>query len=121
MYNIIYFKRNNGYEPARAWIEKRDNSIKPNIYKKIDMLNKYGPEIFDTKSIDSISGCDSDFYELKNRRLNWRLGFYYNRINNAFVLLHGWKHYDNHEEEHQREIEKARQYLHEYLESENRK
>jgi hypothetical protein len=121
MYNIIYFKHVNGKEPARDWIKSRDGSIRPNIYRKIEDLKKEGLNLLGTNSLDTISGDDADFYELRNITLNWRIGFYYNREYKSFVLLHGWRHDENHESEHQREIEKARKYLHEYLSLEQRR
>jgi hypothetical protein len=115
VYKIKYFTRPDGEQPARKWIKSRDGSIRPNIYKKLGILETEGLARLGTNFLDVISGPDRNFYELRNTSLNWRIGFYYNEKQKTFWLLHGWSHDENHKEEHQKEIEKARGYLHEYL------
>jgi hypothetical protein len=117
MYRIEFFMKLNGEEPALIWINSRDGSIRPNIYQRIETLKKEGLNLLNTNSLDTIKGDDPDFYELRNLTKKWRLGLYFDEGENTFVLLHGWKHDEQHPREQQKEIEKARQYLHEYLAS----
>jgi hypothetical protein len=120
MYRIEYFKRLNGEEPARSWINSRDGSIRPNIFKKLETLEKEGLARLGSNFLNVITGPDKNLYELRNTTLNWRIGFYYDEILDIFLLLHGWSHDENHEKEHKKEIEKTRGYLHEYLAMEKR-
>jgi hypothetical protein len=111
MNSIIYYQRPDGSQPARDWINAQDNSIKPNIRRKLEDLRNNGTDLLNTNSMDIISGPDRGFYELRNRALGWRIAVYHNIKYNSFVLLHGWKKDNNYE----REIEKARNLLREYL------
>lgn len=113
-YRIVYFKRSNGEMPASEWIKKRDGSVRANVRKRLEVLQKEGLNLKGTKSLVPLSG-DTNFYELRNLTFKWRIGLYYDPIFLTFVLFHGWNHDENHEEEHQKEIEKARAYLYEYL------
>jgi hypothetical protein len=108
---IIYFKRPAGEKPVRDWLKAQDNSIKPNIYRKIDDLRNNGLDLLKTQVMDIISGPDHGFYELRNRGLGWRLAVFFDQKIDTFFLLHGW-HKDNN---YEREIKKARELLHKYL------
>jgi hypothetical protein len=116
MYNVIPYTRPDGEQPVREWIDAQDNSIKPNIHRKVDDLRKNGPALLNTNSMDIISGPDNGFYELRNRALGWRIAVYYNLKRDIFVLLHGW-HKDKN---YKREIQRARDLLHEYLKGETK-
>lgn len=111
MYQVIPYTRPNGEQPARDWINAQDNSIKPNIRRKLDDLRKYGTDLIKTNAMDVIAGADNGLYELRNRALGWRIAVYHNLKYQTFILLHGW-HKDNN---YEREIERARYLLHEYL------
>ena len=43
MYRLIYYERPDGKKTVHDWLDAQDNSIKPNIYKKLDDLRKNGP------------------------------------------------------------------------------
>jgi hypothetical protein len=66
---IIFYKRPDGKKPARDWLNVQDNSIKPNIYRKLDDLKSNGLDLVNTNAMDVISGPDNGFYELRNRGL----------------------------------------------------
>ncbi len=116
IYKVIAYERPDGKQPARDWIVAQDNSIKPNIHRKLDDLRRNGPDILKTKSMDVIAGPDNGFYELRNSALGWRIAVYHNLKYQTFILLHGW-HKDNN---YEREIQKSRELLHEYLKWENK-
>jgi hypothetical protein len=109
--SIEYYKRPDGSEPAREWIKAQDNSIRPDINAKIKVLEENGLRLVGTRSLDIIAGEDHGFFELRNITFNWRIGFYHDRERDVFVFLHGWKH----TKKYKKEIEKARELLHEYL------
>jgi hypothetical protein len=111
MNKVIYYERPDGEKPARDWISAQDNSIKPNIYRKIEDLKSNGLDLLNTRAMDRISGPDNGFYELRNRALGWRIALYFNMKYQTFVLLYGW-HKDNN---FKKEIARARDLLHEYL------
>jgi hypothetical protein len=117
MYTLRFHTRPDGKQPARAWINAQDNSIKPNIYRKLDDLRIIGLDLLKTNSMDIISGTDKGLYELRNRSLGWRIAVYHDVKNHNFILLHGW-HKDNN---YAREIQKARGLLIEYFEMENKR
>ncbi len=110
---VIYYTRPNGRQPAAKWIRDQDNSIKPSIDVRIEKLDKEGLLLKDTKMLVHIKGKDSDFYELKCISKKWRIATYYDRKQDIFVLLWGWRRTQPKQES---EIEKARTLLHEYLE-----
>jgi hypothetical protein len=114
MSKTIYYERPNGEKPAREWLCAQDNSVRPNIFRKLDDLRIKGLDLLKTHAMDLISGPDNGFYELRNRALGWRLAIYYNQKYDTFVLLHGWHKDKNYE----REIGKARVLLHEYFKME---
>jgi len=114
VFRIVYYRRQDGSEPAREWIKSRDNSIRPNIYRKLADLADEGLNLLNTNILDVIEGPDKGLYELRNRGLGWRLAVYHDHAAGVFVVLHGW-----HKDKNFRlEIGKARSVLHEYLETE---
>ena len=114
-YKAEYYKRPNGKEPAREWYKSRDGSIRQNIFKRLEVLKEEGLNLVKSHALYPIYGGDKVFYEFRNSTLNWRIGVYYDENINTFILLHGWSHDENHEIEHQKELDKARNLLHEYL------
>jgi hypothetical protein len=111
MYKVIPYTRPDGEQPVRDWINAQDNSIRPNIYRKVDDLRKHGLSLLGTNAMDIVSGPDNGFYELRNRALGWRIAVYCNLQSATFILLHGWRKDNN----YTREIQRARSLLHEYL------
>jgi hypothetical protein len=111
MYKVISYTRPDGEQPVRDWINAQDNSIKPNIRRKVDDLRKHGLSLLGTNAMDVILGQDNGFFELRNRALGWRIAVYYSLKSATFILLHGW-HKDNN---YKKEIQRARILLHEYL------
>jgi hypothetical protein len=116
---IVYFERVSGRKPILDWIRKQDKPVRVNIYGKLEDLSREGLGLLDTKAMDIIHGQDKGLYELRSISLNWRIGTYYSKVKDTFILLHGWHHDESHEQEHQKDIQKTRDYLHEYLQMEN--
>ena len=121
MYKVDYYRRPNRRMPADEWIKDQDKPIRVSIYGKITDLSNEGLNLLGTNTLRVIQGPDNGLYELRNVSLNWRIGVYHDKRYNSFVLLYGWRHDKNHKQELEGEIEKARQYLHEYLEMEKRR
>jgi hypothetical protein len=114
---LVYFERFNGEKPFCKWLHQQDQSIRPSVFKKLEIIKREGLNLLGTNSLQPISGQEQHFYELRNVTLNWRIGLYYESKSEIFVLLHGWRH----DKIFHKEIERARHYLHEYLESEIKK
>jgi hypothetical protein len=116
MWRVDYYTKSNGRQPAKDWIESQDNSIRPSIDARIDMLKREGPQLPETmlvlitprgKGEKFIPG----FYELKHRGKKWRIATYHDRGKNKFVLLCGWRKSQDIQEW---DIDKARKLLDEY-------
>jgi hypothetical protein len=120
MYRIIDYERPNKRKPAYDWIKEQDKNVRISIAGKREDLAKEGITLLNTNALLPIQGEDKGFYELRNVGLNWLIGVYHDLKHNAFVFLYGWHHDKNHPKKHEREIEKARSYLHEYREMEQR-
>lgn len=64
MSTIVYYTRRNGRQPAGEWRSALDKKLRKVIDGKIKKLGQYGLELLGTDILKTISGDDSDFYEL---------------------------------------------------------
>ncbi len=110
MYEIEYYTKRSGQQPVAEWIESLDKNFRNVIRDKIEMLANYGLRLINTEMLKNLSGKDKDFYELRGSQC--RIGTFYDRDHNRFVLLHGWL---KKKQKQVQDIEKARSLLHEYL------
>lgn len=113
MYDVEYFARRGDRQPIADWLDGLDKKARNVIIDKIQKLGKYGLELIRTEMLKTISGDDSDFYELRGGQC--RVAAYYARRRDAFGLLHGWL---KKKQVHKQDIEQARRLLHEYLSGE---
>jgi phage-related protein len=110
LWEIEYYTRPNGNQPVALWLEQLSIDYRKVIEAKIVALAQYGTQLLDTKVLKLIRGSDNDFYELRGGRC--RVAVFHSGIARRFVLLHGFiKTRDN----ERREISRARDMLHEYL------
>jgi len=122
MYRVDYFQRLNGRKPAEEWIKAQSSILRVSIFAKIKDLKNEGINLLGNNVLHRITGAEPGMYELRNVGLNWRIGVYHDKRNESFILLHGWRHDKSHKKERLvGEIEKARQYLAEYLKMEQRR
>ena len=116
MWDVIYHTRPNGRQPAKRWIDKQDNSIKPSIDKRIQALRMKGLSLSESmlEPIRERPGgrIVPDFYELKHIAKKWRLATYHDRNKNIFVLISGWR---KSQPIQQRDVDKALTLLSKYL------
>ena len=112
MWNIEYYARPSGDQPVQEWLKQLSVDYRKVIAAKIVSLAQYGTELLATKVLERILGEDDDFYELRGGRC--RVAVYWDGTARKFLLLHGFiKTRDN----ERREISKARDLLHEYLQT----
>ncbi len=112
MWDIEYYTRPNGDQPVRDWLNRLPVEHRRVIAAKIVSLADHGIELLATKMLERILGADRDFYELRGGRC--RIAVYFNGEAQKFILLHGFtKTRDN----ERREIARARDILHEYLQT----
>lgn len=91
MHRIDYYRERSGRIPVAEWLDdlyRSDKNISAHLTDKIVRLQQHGLLLLNTKMMRTIKG-DSDFYELKYS--NYRIAFYYDRAQNLFILLHGFK------------------------------
>ena len=116
MWQVDYYTRPNGRQPAKKWIDDQDNSIKPSIDKRIQALRMKGPSLSESmlEPIRERPGgrIVPDFYELKHIGKKWRLAIYHDRKKNVFVLISGWR---KSQLIQQRDVDRALTLLSEYL------
>jgi len=100
VWQVEYYKRPNGREPAKDWIYQRENnSIRPSIHARIDRLKKEGLSLLENNNIlepirEKPGGkIVANFFELKHTgKIKWRLPVYYNQTEKIFVLIsEGWR------------------------------
>lgn len=124
MWNVDYYARSNGRKPAKEWIDNQDNSITPSIHARIQALKMEGLLLIDNGMLVPIkeirrrrgrSRIIPGFYELKDRGKKWRIATYHNLKRDIFVLIWGWR---KTKESPERDIDKARRLLQEYLSTE---
>lgn len=126
MWQVDYYKRPNGHEPAKDWIYKRENnSIRHTIHARIDRLKERGLSLRDNKILEPIrerpgGKIVTNFFELRHTgKIKWRLPVYYNQKENIFVLIsEGWR---KSQRIHKQYIDRALRLLAEYLSEEGGK
>ena len=115
MYRCIYYTRPNGRQPAVKFRDKQPTSTKADIDAKVRKLRDNGVDkLIKTEMVDWLGY--NDLYELRNRRPGWRIAFYFDRKIDTFVLLCGFK---KQKDLQPSDINKARNYLDEYLSGRN--
>ncbi|MFC2071567.1 hypothetical protein ACFLUU_02465 [Chloroflexota bacterium] len=121
MWRVDYYTRPNGRKPAKDWIDDQDNSIKPSIDARIEKLRMEELLLIENRMLVPIREKRGTrkiipgFYELKDRGKKWRIATYHNLKEDIFVLIWGWRRTRASPE---REIDKARGLLQEYLSTE---
>ena len=110
MWFIDYYKDEDGQQPVAEWRDGLDKSSRNNIGAKIGKLRLNGLELLNTNMLKRILGYEADLYELIGGR--YRIATYYDRRDDKFVLLHGFKKTKQRET---LQIEQARRLLHRYL------
>ena len=110
-YRVIYYTRPSGRQPVAKWRDKRSKRVRADIDAKRGKLAERGLGLLKTEMLDKLSG-DSDFYELRNVGLGWRIAVYFDRAINTFVLLYGFK---KQKQVQQQDIEQARRLLYDYI------
>jgi putative component of toxin-antitoxin plasmid stabilization module len=110
-HKVIYYTKPSGQQPVAKWRDKREKHVRADIDAKRRKLEERGLGLLKTEMFDKLSG-DSDFYELRNVSLGWRIAVYFDRNINTFVLLHGFKKQKSVQPQ---DIEQARRLLYEYL------
>lgn len=78
MWQVEYYQRLNGREPAKDWKNEQDNSIKPSIDARINMLKQEGLVLIENKILEPIREKPGgklilNFYELRHIGKKWRL------------------------------------------------
>lgn len=122
MWQVIYYKRPNGRQPAKKWIDDQDNSIRPSIDTRLEQLEKEETNLLidngmlvpvtpKRKGEKFIPG----FYELKHKGKKWRIATYHDLKRDRYVLLCGWRKTQQIQEW---DVDKARTLLLEYLSTE---
>lgn len=110
-YKVIYFTKPSGRQPVARWRDTRSKRARADIDAKRRKLEERGLGLLKSEMLDKLSG-DSDFYELRNVSLKWRIAVYFDRAINTFVLLHGFR---KQKRVQQQDVEQARRLLYEYL------
>lgn len=109
MWQVEYFTRQNGHQPAAEWLDGLDVKLRMNAYSKIGKLIEHGLELLGTEMLKPIAGDDKDLFELRAGQC--RIATYCDR-SKTFVLLNGWLKRSGRQPH---DIEQARRLLHEYL------
>ena len=125
MWQVDYYTRPKGRQPAKEWIDNQDNSITPSIHARIQALRMEGILLPDSmlvpiREIRRSRGRSSiipGFYELKDRGKKWRIATYHDLKKNMFLLFWGWR---KTRESPKREISRAISLLEEYLSTEGK-
>jgi len=119
MWPVEYYTRPDGSQPAREWISEQDNSIRDSIRDRIEklegnglLLGRNGMLVPIRRKRKKRDKFIPGFYELKHRGKKWRLATYYDRGQNKFILLCGWR---KHKKLQIEDVDKARELLEEYL------
>lgn len=110
MYAYEYYTRRQGEQPLRDWIAALPKSEKAVIFAKIQKLCEEGLKLLRTNMLTAIEGYSTDFYELRGGKL--RIGVYFDRSKNMFILLHGWR---KTRQRQPRDIDEAFSKLRDYL------
>ena len=110
-HKVIYYTKPSGRQPVAKWRDKRSKRVRADIDAKRRKLAERGLGLLKTGMFDKLSG-DSDFYELRNVSLGWRIAVYFDRAINTFVLLYGFR---KQKPVQLQDIQQARRLLYEYL------
>jgi phage-related protein len=89
MWRIEYYTGSSGRQPVAEWLDDLDKKTREYLRDKAVRLQQYGLELLETNMIRPIKGYGGDFYEIKYSQ--YRIAFYHDIVNGAFVLLHGFK------------------------------
>ncbi len=110
-HKVIYYTKLSGRQPVAKWRDKQSKRVRADIDAKRRKLGERGLGLLKTEMFDKLSG-DSDFYELRNVSLGWRIAVYFDRAINTFVLLYGFR---KQKAVQLQDIKQARRLLYEYL------
>ncbi len=110
MYQYEYYKEKDGKQPLRGWIADLPIKERAIIRAKIEKLEQEGLKLLNTNMMSTIKDYCGDFYELIGGSL--RIGIYFDRPKNIFILLHGWR---KKKQKQPRDIEEAFSRLKDYL------
>jgi phage-related protein len=110
VYAYEYYNTKQGEQPLRGWIAALPKNERAVIREKIQKLCEEGLKLLRTKMLTTIEGYSCDFYELRGGQL--RIGIYFDRSKNIFVLLHGWR---KKRKKQPKDIDKAFSRLTDYL------
>jgi len=110
-HRVLYYTRPSGRQPVAKWRDQQSKLVRADVDAKRRKLAERGLGLLKTEMLDKLSG-DSDFYELRNVGLGWRIAVYFDRAINTFVLLHGFR---KQKRVQQQDIEQARRLLYDYL------
>lgn len=89
MWEYEYYRTQYGERPLRDWIEALPLDERTVIRAKMQKLSEEGLKLLRTNMMTAIQGYSGDFYELRGGKI--RVGVYFNRTENTFILLHGWR------------------------------
>jgi hypothetical protein len=117
MWKVEYYQRFNGREPAKDWKNEQDNSIKPSIDARVNMLRQEGLALIENKILEPIRESPGgklivNFYELRHVGKKWRLSVYYDSRKDSFILISGWR---KSQRIQQQDVDVAIRLLKEYL------
>ena len=114
MWNIIFYKRENGTRPVDEFIKQLPQKHFAKAIKEIKALRIYGNQW----KYPHVSHIDGKLWELRIKSASdiSRI-FYFFHVDNNIVLLHGFV--KKTQKTPQREIERAKHYLDDYLRSQN--
>lgn len=110
MYAYEYYATRQGEQPLRDWIAALPLKERAVIRAKIQKLSEEGLKLLGTNMLKTIEDYDDDFYELVGGQL--RIGIYFDRPKNMFILLHGWR---KKKQRQPRDIDEAFSKLRDYL------
>ena len=110
MYAYDYYTTANGAQPLRAWLDSLPMKEWAVISAKIEKLGQEGLKLLQTNMMKTIQNSDPVFYELIGGQI--RVGVYFDKERNLFLLLNGWR---KQKQRQPKEIHKAYLNLIEYL------
>lgn len=116
MYEIEFFMKENGEEPAREFIDSRDMKMQAKILTKMELLEICGP----TLKMPHSRPLGAKMFELRAESEGnlARLPYFF-VIGKKVVITHGFQ--KKTEKTPQAEIEKAQRYMNEFLRREKDK
>jgi len=105
-----YYTTKHGEQPLRDWVAALPKQDRAVIRQKIQKVGEEGLRLLGTNMLTTIEGYDGDFYELRGGQI--RIGVYFDRFTNRFILLHGWR---KKKQRQPRDIDEAFSRLEDYL------